>query len=175
MRFVFPFTLTLALTSSAALCSAASKPAAQKASPRAPENPEVASATDAIDRELLEPLGDKEAGQAEYSRAYVPPHDRTARILDSKPRADADGHGFLTFTVDESRSGGKVVRKDTIGGCVYPDSGKVFVGRGGVFYPAGLLLGKKVDAVAGACKAADESAAPGAAPRGWLASIRAKL
>lgn len=173
MRLVLTLSLTLALATLNTVASAASKAAPQAVSPRAPDSPTVTSAKSAIDRELIAPLASNEAHQSEYSRAYVPPRDRTARILDEKPRVDADGRSFLTFAVDESR-GGSSVRKNTISGCVYPDSGKVFVGRDDSFFPAGLLLGKKVDAVAGACKV-DASASRATRGIGWLAAIRASL
>ena len=175
MRPVLTLLLTLALTSTASLSSAASKRAPQ-ASQRAPEPPatDASRATDAIDRELIGPLAQNEDGRSRYSRAMIPPHLRTARILDAAPRADADGNRFLTLSFDETRPGDKV-RKDTIGGCVYPDSGKVFVGRDGAFFPAALLLGKKVDAVAGVCAASDEASSNGKRSTGWLAALRAKL
>jgi len=131
----------------------------------------VTTATDAIDRELIGPLAEKDGGQEIYSRAYIPPHVRTVRIDDPKPRADADGKRFLTFAIDDTGMSSKV-RKDAITGCVYPDSGKVFVGRGGSFFPAELLLGKKVATVADVCKAGETRAS---SSTGWLAALRAKL
>lgn len=171
MRPVFTLTLTLAVMSFATLASASSKPAPQKASPRAPEAPVVTSARDAIDRELIAPLAEKDEGQSRYSRAMVPPHDRTVRILDAQPRADSSGKSFLAFAVDEGR-GGNTLRKDAITGCVYPGTGTVFIQRDGSFFPASLLLGKNASAAAGVCKADD---AASKRPTGWFAALRAKL
>ena len=75
--------------------------------------------------------------------------------MGEEPSSDSEGRTFFSFAVD-ARHG--FVRSDTDGeagwrigaitGCVYPDSGKVYVRQGDAYRPAALLLGKKSPAAA---------------------------
>ena len=78
----------------------------------------------------------------------MPPSARRIRILDNSAQVDAKGHPFILFAIDESRgfAAEKDVAdanwfKDTITGCVYPETGEVLVKRGEVYYPAAMLWG----------------------------------
>jgi len=111
---------------------------------------------------LVEPLAAKERDQSRFSRARLPAQERRVRILDEKPRTDAQGGVFFTFAVD-ARHG---VRADdagwklaAVGGCVY-QSGEVFVQSGERHRPAAFLLGKNLKPVAEhVCKPATLAAA----------------
>jgi hypothetical protein len=116
----------------------------------------VQPARNAVERELVTPLTEKEQYRSRFSRAYIPPRDRRVRILAS--RKDANGNTFASFAIDEGRAGAPEDswRKDTITGCVYEESGAVFVNRGKAWYPAAMLLGKTADAAgADVCRASD--------------------
>ena len=113
------------------------------------------SETDAravVDKQLIAPLRAKEARQSRFSRAYQPPQVRRVRVLDSAAVTDGNGAVFMSFAVDtqngllEDVDGTKPWRTDVIVGCVYPESGKVFVKRGETYFGASLLLGKKTTA-----------------------------
>ena len=113
------------------------------------------SETDAqavVEKQLVAPLKAKESRQKRFSRAYQPPQVRRVRVLDSEAVTDGDGAAFMTFAVDtqngllEDVDGTRPWRTDVIVGCVYPESGKVFIKRGETYFGAGLLLGKKTNA-----------------------------
>lgn len=108
-------------------------------------------ATAVVERQLVKPLGDKEARQSRFSRTYVPPQTRRVRLLETQAATDRLGAAFVPFAVDE-RSAAFVRRpandasgwrKDAIVGCVYPARDEVFVKRGDKFFGATLLLGKR--------------------------------
>lgn len=128
--------------------------------------PSEADAKAIVQKALIKPLTAKEERHSRFSRAYMPPQARRVRVLDEKALTDSKGAEFMSFAVD-SKSGfaglddldddadadkaaraEKAWRKDVITGCVYPDSGEVFVKRGGKFFGGGLLLGKKSSAAA---------------------------
>jgi hypothetical protein len=125
------------------------------ASGAAPEakTAEAKSAMALVRHDLIQPLAVKEDNQGRFSRGRLPPQERRVRILDDKPRTDADGVAFLRFSVDarfgyvanddESRW-----NRDTITGCVYLERNQVFVKKGDSYRPAAFLLGKKVKAAA---------------------------
>jgi hypothetical protein len=90
----------------------------------------------------LTALAQREAAQSRFSRAMIPPKTRMVRILDESARRDLRGSAFFAFSIDERRGLQAVVSKDALTGCVYPESGEVFIKRGDSHYPMGLLLGK---------------------------------
>lgn len=122
----------------------------------------VASAKAVLETKLLEPLQKKEETRSRYSRAVLPPHARRIRILDKVAVTDSQGRAYLAFAIDESRgfraAGDKDTSeadwlKDTITGCVYPETGAVLVKRATVYYPASMLLGVRTSpASADACR-----------------------
>jgi len=108
----------------------------------------AASAKALLQAKLLDPLQKKEESRSRFSRAVSPPRARRIRILENALQADAKGHPFVPFAVDESRS--YVLNtdkddanwfKDIITGCIYPETGEVMVRRGEVYYPSSMLLG----------------------------------
>jgi hypothetical protein len=102
----------------------------------------AASARTTVEKVLTEPLAQREARQARFSRAAIAPRTRVARILDERAHRDLRGAEFFAFTIDERRGLRGALTRDAVKGCVYPTSGEVFVVRGDSHYPAGLLLGK---------------------------------
>ena len=133
--------------------------------------PSEADAKAVIAKVLIKPLAVKEQKHSRFSRAYLPPQARRVRVIDTVARTDSKGAAFMTFAVDSKSGlgdldddGDEAVakedqgwRKDVITGCVYPDSGEVFVNRSGKLYGAGILLGKKSTAGAAdeaVCKSA---------------------
>jgi hypothetical protein len=128
-------------------------PTARPASATPPDKPTAeAQAKAVVERQLVEPLADKEAGRSRFSRAYIPPQARRVRV-EGERSTDGRGAEFVAFAVDE-RSGrlrprtddDSGWRKDAIVGCVYPARDEVFIKRGDKFFGAGLLLGKKTAA-----------------------------
>lgn len=112
-----------------------------------------------VSNELLQPLAEKERSRGRFSRARLPAQERRVRILDEQARKDTRGNAFVGFAVD-ARHGLRAVaaddaswRKATITGCVYLDSGEVFVKKGDQYRPAAFLLGKNLKAAAaGTCQ-----------------------
>ena len=112
-----------------------------------------AEASAVVDKQLVKPLAQKDAGRSRFSRAYIPPQARRVRVLDREPSTDGRGAAFVAFAVDE-RSGAFARhaaddsdwRKNAIVGCVYPARDEIFIKRGDKFFAAGLLLGKKTAA-----------------------------
>jgi hypothetical protein len=107
-----------------------------------------------VEKQLVTPLAQKEAGQNRFSRAYIPPQARRVRILDRVLATDGRGAQFVAFAVDEHsgmlspRAADDATRwrKDAIVGCVYPALNEVFIKRGDKFFGAALLLGRKTPA-----------------------------
>lgn len=149
-------------------------PTARRASATPPEETAEAAATAVVEKQLVKPLGEKEARRSRFSRAYIPPRARRVRVPDGERATDGRGAEFVAFAIDE-RSGvlppGKVDdadrwRKDAIVGCVYPARGEVFIKRGDKFFGAGLLLGQKTAADDTVCRPASRpTTAPIQAPR----------
>src|SRR5262245_14429268 len=107
----------------------------------------AASAKSMVQAKLLDPLQKTEAKRSRFSRAMTPPSARRLRILEDAPQTDGDGHHFLSFAVDESRSFG--IKEDSgtaednwyknaITGCVYPETGDVLVKLGEVYYASSI-------------------------------------
>ena len=98
---------------------------------------------------IIEPLARREDNV--FSRMRPPPRERRIRVPVASTSADKDGKAFVAFAIDV-RFGGEWTENDLVG-CVYRKTGELFVKSGDTFRPAAFLLGKKVDAVAGACVA----------------------
>lgn len=131
--------------------------AAPTAASGAPEvkSAEAKSAVALVSNDLVTPLAVKEDKQSRFSRGRLPPQERRVRILDDKPRKDADGVAFMRFSVDsrfgyaaKTRDDESQWRRDTITGCVYLERNQVFVKKGDSYRPAAFLLGKNVKAAA---------------------------
>jgi hypothetical protein len=121
---------------------------ARTASATPPDTEDAAAAV--VQKQLVAPLAEKEAGRSRFSRAYIPPQARRVRVLDAEPSTDSRGAEFVAFAVDQRSRGfardaadDAGWRKDAIVGCVYPERDEVFIKRGGKFFRAGLLLGQK--------------------------------
>ena len=104
----------------------------------------------AIQDQLLEPLKKKEAKRPRFSRAAPPPSARRIRILETVALTDSKGRSFVPFAIDESRSYVAKLdpdsadadwRKDAITGCLYPNSGEIWVKLGETYYASSVLLG----------------------------------
>ena len=100
-----------------------------------------------VQAKLVTPLAKKEDKRSSFSRKALPPEKRRIRILNGN-HLDSKSKRFFAFSIDErfGRSGRDSVRKwnaNTITGCVYPDSGELYVLRGKHHYPSSLLLGKR--------------------------------
>ena len=100
---------------------------------------------------LMKPLAQAET--IRFSRVRPVPHERRLRITASALTPDKSGHPFVSFAVDV-RFGAAEWRQNDVVGCVYKDSGSLFVKVGDAYRPAAILFGKSVDPVAGACVAA---------------------
>ena len=136
-------------------------PTARRASATPPDAEAAAAAV--VEKQLVKPLGEKEARRNRFSRSYIPPQARQVRVLDGERATDGRGAAFVAFAVDERsevfvpRGAADDVRrwrKDAIVGCVYPAQGTVFIKRGDKFFAAGLLLGQKTAASDTVCRPA---------------------
>lgn len=103
-----------------------------------------------VDEALVKPLAQSQGKR--FSRARPPPRERRVRVTQSTPTRDARGRAFVSFAVDV-RFGSEWQRDDIVG-CVYRDSGDVFVKRGDAHRPAAFLFGKDAQPVPGVCAAA---------------------
>ena len=100
---------------------------------------------------IVQPLAER--GGSRFSRSRPPPHERRVRITRAALSRDKHGREFVPFSVDV-RFGAGDWQRDDIVGCAYRASGNLFIQRGEAYFPAALLLGKKVEALPGACQAA---------------------
>jgi hypothetical protein len=87
------------------------------------------------------------------SRALPPPRARRVRVTQSTLSTDKSGRSFVPFSVDV-KYGSSEWSKDDIVGCVYRETGELFVKKGDAYRPAEFLLGKNVKPVPGVCEAA---------------------
>jgi hypothetical protein len=106
-----------------------------------------------VNDKLVQPLAAKDNERSKFSRARLPPSERRVRVLDEKPRQDGAGKAFFTFAIDTRHGWNDSKQHDdaswakaSMTGCVYPDSGEVFIKRGNAFHPAAAALGKKTKA-----------------------------
>lgn len=102
---------------------------------------------------LLKPLAESEGHTSRFSRVRPPPRERRVRVTQATGSADKSGRKFVSFAVD-IRYGSSLWRENDIVGCAYTGGGELFVKSGEAFFPAALLLGKKVEAAAGVCEPA---------------------
>jgi hypothetical protein len=116
---------------------------------------EAKSAVALVSHDLVQPLAANDDKRGRFSRARLPPQERRVRILDDKPRKDADGVAFMRFSVDarfgyvgQADHDEAQWNRDTITGCVYLERSQVFVKKGDSYRPAAFLLGKNVKAAA---------------------------
>ncbi len=139
----FVVALTLAVASAAVSVSASASASASSLE---------AWAKARIQANLLQPLAKKEESRSRFSRAAPPPTERRVRVLASALSQDAKGRGFLPYAIDARY--GDDEWSETYVGCIYDKTGLLFVAVGDEHRPAAFLLGKKADAVPGACQVA---------------------
>ena len=135
MQFRWPFWCALVLTSAPLLASA--------------DEPSITWAKHRVDEGLVKPLAAREKSGF-FSRERPPPHQSRVRTPDPE-QTDPSKRVFASFAIDV-RFGNDAWREDVVG-CVYKDTGKIFVKLGDEYRPAAILLGKNVDAVSGVCVA----------------------
>jgi hypothetical protein len=102
---------------------------------------------------LVKPLAESEGHTSRFSRARPVPRERRVRVTQTAASTDKVGRKFVTFAVDV-RFGSSAWRENDIVGCAYVGAGELFIKSGDAFFPSALLLGKKVEAAAGACQPA---------------------
>jgi len=105
-----------------------------------------------VDEVIVKPVSARERGGS-FSRGRPPPRQSRIRITQASESRDTSNRAFVSFAIDV-RWGGSEWNKDDVVGCVYRESGKVFVKIGDGYRPAAILLGKDVEPVAGVCVAA---------------------
>jgi hypothetical protein len=104
-----------------------------------------------VEAGILKPLAQR---SSRFSRLAPPPQEQRVRVTQPTVSRDPQGRDFVPFAVD-FRFGDSHWQTDDIVGCAYRASGKLFVKRGDAYFPAAVLLGKKVGALAGVCQAAE--------------------
>jgi hypothetical protein len=102
-----------------------------------------------VDDGLIKPLAKLEG---RFSRSRPAPHARRVRVIQSTVSLDKSGRAFVPFAIDVRF--GSEWHDDDIVGCVYRESGDLFVKKGDSYRPSAFLLGKNVEPVAGVCEAA---------------------
>lgn len=122
----------------------------------ADEAPPAQWAQRRVEEGVVKPLAKQEDERSTMSRVRRPPHERRARITEKTVTMDKNGRAFVTFAVDV-RYGDKWKQDDVVG-CVYKDSGNLYVKKGDAYRPFAFLLGQNVAAVPGVCSAATEPA-----------------
>ena len=129
--------------------------------PRASQTPESL-----VQERLLVPLAARESARSSYSRARPPAAERRVRLLDAAPIADSKGGAFVGFAVDARYGRGEGRwRQSVIAGCVYVESGEVYVRYGDAFRAAGVILGAMTPPAAGnVCRAASGGPASAGTP-----------
>lgn len=162
----FPIALLTLLTLRAASAHAgdvplivpsAPTPPADTTAPAAPVPEAIAHAIALVDKNLVVPLAAAEEKGSRFTRARIPPSARRVRIDAVSPETDGKGAAFFTFAVDERVRfpDDTVWNRDAMVGCVYPESGAIFVRSGTSFRPAAHALFKKTaPAAAHICTAA---------------------
>jgi hypothetical protein len=114
--------------------------------PRASEAPESL-----VQDKLLAPLKARDHARISYSRA-LPPAERRVRVLDNSPIMDRKGGAFVGFAVDARYGRGKGQwEQNVITGCVYGETGEVYVRLGRAFRAAGVLAREGDTAGSGPC------------------------
>jgi len=103
-----------------------------------------------VEAGILTPLAEHSGSR--FSRSRPPPRERRVRVTQASLSRDAQGREFVPFSVDVRFGSGDWQENDIIG-CAYRGSGNLYVKRGEAYFPASILLGKKVATVAGACQA----------------------
>jgi hypothetical protein len=101
---------------------------------------------------LVKPLAEHESRASRFSRARPVARERRVRVTQTTATLDKTGRSFVAFAVDVKFGGGEWQENDVVG-CAYTKSGDLFVKRGDAYRPVSVLLGKKVDPVAGVCQA----------------------
>jgi hypothetical protein len=101
---------------------------------------------------VIKELAQKDSKRSKFSRSRPPPAERRARIVASSPSYDKGGLAFAPYAVD-ARWGDEWQNGDVVG-CVYKDSGNLYVKLGDEFYPVSILLGEGGEKVSGVCEAA---------------------
>ncbi|HVU04963.1 MAG TPA: hypothetical protein VHE30_24600 [Polyangiaceae bacterium] len=104
---------------------------------------------DRVQSRLVTPLAQQESTR--FSRGRPAPRERRVRVTDVAALVDGKGRSFLRFAVDV-RFGSGDWREGDIDGCMYPESGAIYVKRGSEYRPAEFLLGKDLPAVTGVCE-----------------------
>ena len=132
----------------------AQQPVAAQAQPAA--TPDQRQAQTVVQTKLVTPLSEKEAARTRFSRVLRPTPIMRVRVTDPQPQKDAHGSAYMTFAVDSCNrfvpGKGDCWQQAAITGCVYPQSGQVFVQRGDQFFPADVMLGKKADSASNVCQ-----------------------
>jgi hypothetical protein len=106
-----------------------------------------------VQKVLLTPRANAEAQRSKFSRSRPVPRERRVRVLSERTEQDMLGLPFVRFAIDEHSPlyEGDAWHESNVG-CVYPESGKVYVRQGDDYFPASSLLGAHVKPRPGACR-----------------------
>lgn len=104
-----------------------------------------------VNQGLVQPLKKQEEDRSAFSRVIQSPKERRVRILQTRMSHDHKGRTFLAYAIDV-RYGDEW--KENIQGCVYTQTGNIYVDVGDEYRSHEFLLGKDVKPVAGVCQAA---------------------
>lgn len=97
----------------------------------------------------MKPLAAREKGMR-FSRERPPPHQTRVRTP-TPEQTDTSKRVFASFVMDVRF--GNSDWEENVAGCVYKESGQIFVKIGEEYRPGAFLLGKNVAAVKGVCQA----------------------
>ncbi len=106
-----------------------------------------------MQKALVQPLEAQYRDRPRFSRGALPPRAMRLRVLDAEAKVDSAGGRFARFAIDECHGLGSPTdlsdckwQEAALSGCVYPETGGVFVTRGYEALPAAAMLGKRVGA-----------------------------
>jgi hypothetical protein len=103
-----------------------------------------------VDEGIVSPVVEREGSR--FKRVRPPPRERRIRVTGAALMRDKQGRDFIPFAVDV-RFASDWQLNDIVG-CAYRVSGDLFVKLGDAYFPAAVLLGKRVAPAGGVCQAA---------------------
>lgn len=122
----------------------------------ADEPPPAQWAQRRVEEGVVKPLQKQDDERSTMSRVRRPPHERRVRVTDKAVTYDKSGAAFMAFAVDV-KYGDKWKQGDVVG-CVYKESGNLYIKKGDAYRPLAFLLGQNVPPIPGVCTAGKEPA-----------------
>ena len=95
-----------------------------------------------VEKDFLRPLFAAERARSRFSRALLPPMARRVSIRSDEASRDGTGRTYVPFRVEESYRPDQW-RASRLAGCIYPETGAIYVKAGeGRYYDAAVFFQK---------------------------------